>query len=176
VSLSQTSAKSKLITQGEHAVSDDTDLVISTLLGSCVACCLWDEDAKAGGMNHLLLAGERVGSGNGYDMAGVAEMEQLINGIIKLGGRRERLRAKIFGGANMLGASTGIGATNVRFAEEFLSQENIECVNASVGGSSARAIKFWPSTGRVSMRMVTEAVKEEAPKVKPPQGNDMELF
>jgi len=170
------SAKSKLITQGDHAVSDEPDLIISTLLGSCVACCLWDEDAQAGGMNHLLLAGERVGSGSGYDMAGVADMEQLINGIIKLGGRRDRLRAKLFGGAKMLGTSTGIGATNIKFAEEFLRQENIECVNASVGGSSARAIKFWPSSGRVSMRLVTEAVPEEATPPKPPAGNEMELF
>ncbi len=176
MSLSSLSRKSMLITQGEHAVSDAPDMVISTLLGSCVACCLWDEEAQAGGMNHLLLAGERVGSGGAYDMAGVAEMEQLINGIIKLGGRRDRLRAKIFGGAKMLDASTGIGETNIKFAEDFLSQEKIDCVNASVGGSSARAIKFWPSTGRVNMRLVTEAVPEPGLSAPVPKGNDMELF
>ena len=166
-----------LITQGEYAVSDRPDAVINTLLGSCVACCLWDPDANVGGMNHLLLAGERVGTDAGYDMAGVAEMECLINSIIKLGGRRDNLQAKVFGGAQMLGTGGKIGNANAQFAFDYLEQENIPCQNSSVGGSSARALRFWASTGQVKMRLVAKPVEEApVPEKREPAGNDMELF
>ena len=128
-------------------------------------------------MNHLLLAGERIGTGSGYDVAGVAEMECLINGIIKLGGRRDRLKAKVFGGARMLDCPTAIGETNARFAFDFLKQEGIECVNHSVGGQAARALRFWPATGRVSMRFVKDSsVDIPRPQTAPRGGNDLELF
>ncbi len=166
-----------LITQGEFAVSDKKETRINTLLGSCVACCLWDPVAQVGGMNHLLLAGERIGSDAGYDMAGVAEMECLINGIIKLGGRRENLQAKIFGGASMVQGLSSIGQVNAQFAKDYLAQENIPCQNESVGGNSARALRFWATSGRVSMRVVNNHVEEPAPVPKAePAGNDMELF
>lgn len=172
-----TPSTAHLITQGEFAVSDNADLMITTLLGSCVACCLWDETARVGGMNHLLLAGDRVGDGSGYDVAGVAEMEFLINGIVKLGGRRDHLKAKVFGGSSMIDTRTSIGETNAQFAFDFLQQEKIECLNSSVGGTSARALRFWPVTGRVNMRFVAEAPPEPAPTPQTaPTGNDMELF
>ena len=174
--LGQTSHR-QLITQGQFAAAADEVTVIQTLLGSCVSVCLWDDMAGAGGMNHLLLAGEQVGSGTGYDMAGVAEMECLINGIIKLGGRRDRLKAKVFGGAKMLDCPTSIGDGNACFAFEFLKQESIPCINSSVGGQAARALRFWPGTGRVILRFVKEVpIEVRAPKVAPPKGNDLELF
>ncbi|THH38583.1 chemotaxis protein CheD [Aliishimia ponticola] len=171
--------QTKLIVQGEHAITDDPDTIISTLLGSCVACCLWDDTVGVGGMNHLLLAGQKIGSGSGYDMAGVAEMEVLINAIIKNGGRRENLKAKVFGGAQMLETATQIGEDNARFAFDFLKQENIACINSSVGGTSARALRFWGATGRVNMRLLTETPPEPVAPPKPaaaPVGNDLELF
>jgi chemotaxis protein CheD len=172
-----------LITQGEYAVADRPDMVIRTLLGSCVACCIWDDEAGVGGMNHLLLAGELGGDSVGYDLAGVAEMEYLINGIIKLGGRRDRLKAKVFGGSKMLEGLGRIGEKNARFAFDYLSQEAIPCLNSSVGGTDARALRFWPGTGRVTMRMVTQqearsvaAVPPPPPPRAQPAGNDLELF
>lgn len=166
-----------LITQGEYAVSEGEETIINTLLGSCIACCLWDPTAKVGGMNHLLLAGERVGTSAGYDMAGVAEMECLINSIIKLGGRRENLQSKVFGGAQMLDAHSKIGENNAQFAFDYLKQENIPCQNSSVGGRVARALRFWPATGRVTLRMVNKPVEEVKPPIKAVNtGNDMELF
>lgn len=169
--------KNRLITQGQFAASADADAVIQTLLGSCVSVCLWDDSVGAGGMNHLLLAGERIGNGSGYDVAGVAEMECLINGIIKLGGRRDRLKAKVFGGAKMLDCPTAIGDNNARFAFDYLKQEGIPCVNSSVGGQAARALRFWPVTGRAIMRLVREAPAEIRPsRNAPPTGNDLELF
>lgn len=169
--------RNTLITQGQFAASADPTSVIQTLLGSCVSVCLWDDIAGAGGMNHLLLAGERIGNRSGYDMAGVAEMECLINGIIKIGGRRERLKAKVFGGARMLDCSTAIGDANARFAFDYLEQERIACINSSIGGQAARALRFWPASGRVIMRFVKEApVEAPAAKVAATGGNDLELF
>ncbi len=167
----------KLITQGEHAVSDDKELVISTLLGSCVSVCLWDDLAGVGGMNHLLLAGKRLGNGAGYDVSGVADMEVLINEIGRLGGMRHRLKAKVFGGSKMLEHSSDIGHQNTRFAFNFLQQENIPCQSSSVGGNAARAIRFWPTTGRVNMRLAADA-PEEAPNSQASSftGNNLELF
>jgi chemotaxis protein CheD len=166
-----------LITQGEFAVSEEPDLVISTLLGSCVACCLWDDTAGIGGMNHLLLGGELKGASAGYDLAGVAEMECLINEIIKRGGRRAHLKAKIFGGAKMLSNLGRIGENNAQFAHDYLKQEGIPCLNSSVGGTSARAVRFWGATGRAIMRLVANEV-DEKPVLTPAQaaGNEMELF
>lgn len=170
--------KCQLITRGQFVASAETDMVIQTLLGSCVSVCLWDEPSGVGGMNHLLLAGERRENGSGHDVAGVAEMECLINGIIKLGGQRERLQAKVFGGAKMLDCRTAIGDNNARFAFEFLRRERIPCVNSSVGGKSARAVRFWPVTGRVIMRFVRDApVDARLPKITPQfGGNGLELY
>lgn len=166
-----------LITQGEFAISDDPDLGINTLLGSCVACCLWDEVAGIGGMNHLLLGGEIKGAPAGYDLAGVAEMECLINEIVKHGGRRDNLQAKVFGGAKMLAGLGKIGEKNAQFAFDYLKQEGIPCRNAHVGGTSARALRFWGATGRATMRLVNRQVDEVVPVIAPETaGNDMELF
>ena len=88
------------IVQGEFFVSDDPNVVISTLLGSCVAACLHDPLAGIGGMNHFLLPGQLDHDGNGAaERLGVHLMELLVNGLLKLGAGRDRLQAKIFGGA-----------------------------------------------------------------------------
>ncbi|MFK7876063.1 MAG: chemotaxis protein CheD [Paracoccaceae bacterium] len=169
-------AKTTLITQGQQAVSKDPDEIITTLLGSCVSCCLWDDVAGIGGMNHMLLGGVASTRISGYDVAGVADMELLINGLIKLGASKSNLQAKLFGGSQMIASKNAIGQKNVEFTMSFLKEENIPCVNSSVGGTSARSLKFWPTTGRVSMRLVTDRAPEVV--VKPPvqAGNDMELF
>lgn len=134
------------ITQGGFAASASEDVVISTLLGSCVSVCLWDETAKVGGMNHMLLAVSETKSGT-CNLAGLNAMEILINDIIKLGGRRNHLNAKVFGGARMLASQTEIGESNATFALEFLQSEGIPCLGKSIGGASARNLKFWPATG-----------------------------
>lgn len=163
-----------LITQGEHAVGASENTVISTLLGSCVAVCLWDEQAKAGGMNHMLLAVSETQSGI-CNLSGINAMEVLINDIIKLGGSRGNLKAKVFGGAQMISGLSDVGQSNAAFALEFLENEGIDCVGQSVGGNSARNLKFWPGTGRALQRL-TQTKVEEKPVAAAPEGNDMELF
>lgn len=170
----------RLITQGEFAVGGPRDEIIRTLLGSCVSCCLWDGEQKVGGMNHLLLGGYRMNGANFNNLMGVTEMERLINEILKRGGRKDRLQAKIFGGANMLSGKTDIGQQNVDFVLEFLGQERIPCINQSTGGTQARIIKFWPTTGRVSMRLTQQADPDHVTTPPVPSasssGASLELF
>ncbi|MEM8577214.1 MAG: chemotaxis protein CheD [Pseudomonadota bacterium] len=147
------------ITQGEHAVSAEADVTITTLLGSCVACCIWDPVAGLGGMNHMLLA--RTGfTGRLSNRSGVAEMETLINEIVERGGVRTRLRAKAFGGAHMVSGLSDIGPQNAAFALDYLAQEGIFCEASSLGGLSARLVRFWPATGRVQQKRTSDVPRD----------------
>ncbi len=164
-----------VITQGEYHASNRVDDSISTLLGSCIACCLWDPAAAVGGMNHILLA-SRTRNMAQCDLAGVNAMELLINAILKLGGRRERLLAKVFGGAQMIDGLSEIGPANCLFAETFLEAENIPCVSKSLGGDLARQVLFTPTTGAVRVKAHPKVTAEPRGKTVLPKGNGLELF
>ena len=163
------------ITQGEHLASADSEVTISTLLGSCVACCIWDPIASVGGMNHILLATTSRNNAS-CDMAGVNAMELLINDLLKLGARRDRLMAKAFGGAQMIDGLSNIGQANCTFATQFLETENIECVSSSLGGNAARHIIFTPASGAVRVKIQRNIAPEPAAPVVQVKGNDLELF
>ena len=102
------------IVQGEHHVTGDAGVTLTTVLGSCVAACLFDPIRGVGGMNHFLLAESGAG-GESAMRYGAYAMEVLINDLMKLGASRERLRAKVFGGAKMMSALNDIGAGNAAF-------------------------------------------------------------
>jgi chemotaxis protein CheD len=164
--------KSVYITQGEQAVGSADDMVISTILGSCVSICLWDPVAGVGGMNHLLLP-DAVSAGSSVS-AGAVDMDILINKMMPMGAVRPRLRGKLYGGSAMLSTRTDIGARNAAFGREYLKNEGIPIDEENTGGKNARRLKFWPSTGKVELRIV-----EEAPDLAPartPKKNDVELF
>ena len=163
------------ITQGEYATGNDPSAVISTLLGSCVSCCLWDSEAGVGGMNHILLARSKSDDPL-QNSSGVNAMEILINALIKLGANRKNLAAKAFGGAQMVSGLSDIGAQNAEFTVNFLAQEGIPLVTQSFGGQQARNLKFWPASGRVIQKLTDSEVRvvELAPAVQP--GHDVELF
>lgn len=164
------------ITQGERAVSDKENQVISTILGSCVSCCLWDPVAKVGGMNHMLLTVSTRSTGV-CNLAGINAMELLINDILKMGGARERLRAKAFGGARMVAGLSDIGRLNAEFTLDFLEKERIVCEGHSLGGETARHIMFWPASGRALQKVrADEVLHEELPPPAQEAGNDLELF
>src|SRR3954470_18021900 len=116
------------IVQGENAIVVEPDVVIATLLGSCVAACLYDPVAKVGGMNHFLLgepsADHRVSAGD-MQRYGVHAMELLINGMMARGAMRHRLRAHIYGGGNIVSGLGGIGTANAAFAQRFMADEGI---------------------------------------------------
>lgn len=164
------------ITQGEHAVGNASEQVISTILGSCVSCCLWDPVAGVGGMNHMLLT-VTSGDAQGCNLVGINAMELLINDILKLGGHRSRLRAKAFGGARMVAGLSDIGKLNSQFTLEFLQKEGIPCDSRSLGGENARHILFWPATGRAQQKIRADKIIDNELPVHPANsGNDLELF
>ncbi|MGZ2258014.1 chemotaxis protein CheD [Roseobacter sp. A03A-229] len=165
------------ITQGEQAVGSDPDMVITTLLGSCVSCCLWDPDAGVGGMNHMLLTSSTADDG-ASQLIGINAMELLINDILKEGGDRRNLRAKAFGGARMVAGLSEIGQQNSTFILNFLEKEGITCESHSLGGETARHLMFWPASGRVMQKMRKDAPTETVSQVRAPTcaGNGLELF
>lgn len=134
------------VIQGEYRISSAPTEVLSTVLGSCVAVCLTDPEARVGGMNHFLLP-ERAGKEGENVRYGAYSMELLINGLLKRGARKTRLTAKLFGGANMLSQLRDIGASNVRFAKEFLQNEAIPLASESTGGHRRGASAFGRRTG-----------------------------
>lgn len=151
------------VLQGEHKVSGAKEVLFSTILGSCVAVCLWDEGAGLGGMNHFLLPFGPKAAAASPERYGVHAMEVLINALLKTGARRNRLQAKLFGGARMSAALSDIGLSNARFAREFLATEDIPCLAESLGGNSARRVLFRPSTGQARQLLVADAVVESPP-------------
>lgn len=144
------------LVQGEYAVSADANVALTTILGSCVAACMRDPRAGVGGMNHFLLPGALVGKADGVER-GVHAMELLINSLLQAGARRDRLEAKIFGGARMMKNLSDIGAKNASFATDFLRQEGIPIIGGSTGGELARRIRFWPATGKAQQRIMGQS-------------------
>ena len=163
------------IIQGEFKVSDDSQVVLTTLLGSCVAACIRDPLAGIGGMNHFLLPGDS-GSARAEQM-GVHLMELLLNGLMRQGAHRDRLEAKLFGGARMMAGLSDIGAKNAEFARRFLSYEGVKLVGGDCGGVQGRRIQFSPTTGRVLQSYMAQVVEPAPPKplVRPSLG-DVDLF
>lgn len=128
---------------------------VVTCLGSCVAACIRDRVAGVGGMNHFMLP---VRAGSPDDPVSAAArygnhaMECLINEILRLGGRRENLEAKVFGGARVLAIQTDIGGRNVAFARAYLALEGVPLVAQDVGGERPRKVMFFPQLGLVRVR------------------------
>lgn len=133
---------------------------ISTLLGSCVAVCLFDPDLRLMGMNHFLLPHvKRTIDTGDANLAGMASMECLVNAMMKLGAKKSRLQAKAFGGARVLNTSFGLapGERNIRFAKEWLAAERIPLHAMDLGGGRARKIIGDPSTGEVHCRHIAQS-------------------
>jgi len=166
------------IVQGEFQVSDDPNVVVSTLLGSCVAACVRDPVAGVGGMNHFLLPGEdECDRSREAERYGGYLMELLINGLMQKGARRDRLEAKLFGGARMMRGLSDVGAKNAEFAERYLQYEGIHLVAKDLGGRRGRRLQYWPVSGRARQSYV--AVGVEVDSVMPPKSRsygDVELF
>lgn len=162
------------VIQGEHGISDQPDLVLTTVLGSCVAACLHDPVRQIGGMNHFLLP-------DGPDTRDIryasAAMEQLVNSLLKMGGRRDRMVAKLFGGARMIKGLPDIGHRNGEAALAFLRGEGISVSAHSLGGSQARRVRFWPATGRAQQLLLVDTRDIAISQPPPPTGSgSIELF
>jgi chemotaxis protein CheD len=180
-------AKRLHVVQGEYAVSDDPDVMMGTILGSCVAACVCDPVAGVGGMNHFLLPGDQEGAarGGGHQALryGVQSMELLLNALYRMGARRERLEVKLFGGARVIDGLSDVGQQNAAFAERFLKAEGIALRGGSLRGEQARRVQFWPVSGRVRQMALIDPGRQvfEAERAKPvpavaADDGDLELF
>lgn len=110
-------------------------------------------------------------------MNGINAMELLINALLKRGAQRHRLVAKAFGGASMVNGLSDIGASNGEFTLRYLSREGISCVSHSLGGTLARQLIFWPSTGVVRQKLINAGPPpDERPCTAIPVGNGVELL
>lgn len=155
-----------VIDPGEYYASRRPE-VISTLLGSCVAACLFDPVNRVFGMNHFLLAYRHhahnrpiIESDEGR--YGMYAMELLINDMMKLGASRSQLQAKCFGGANVLKLREDkenretVGDVNVQFIKAFLDSESIPVVSACLGGIHGRNVHFVGTDYSVFVRKIAD--------------------
>lgn len=136
----------------------DRDMVLVTVLGSCVAACLRDPSARVGGMNHFMLPD---GDARADEPAryGSHAMELLINELLKLGARRDRLEAKVFGGGNVLQGFTQspVGTRNAEFIRRYLGAERVRIVAEDLGGIHPRKVGFFPVDGRAFVKRLPHA-------------------
>lgn len=134
---------------GDCFVTDKPDEVAATVLGSCISACIRDPIVQVGGMNHFLLPGNTKEQDT--MRFGAFAMEQLINAILKRGGRRERLEVKLFGGGNVIASSALIGTKNIEFVHEYLAMEEITIAGEDVGGTWPRKVRYWPALGKAQV-------------------------
>ncbi|KWR88972.1 chemoreceptor glutamine deamidase CheD [Cupriavidus sp. IDO] len=140
------------------------DVVLTTVLGSCVAACIRDEKAGVGGMNHFMLPDDEGSSGERVDRMlsasmryGCYALEVLINELLKMGARRERLEAKVFGGGAVLANMTtlNIGDRNADFVLRYLKTEEIRVAAQDLRGPHARRVSYFPVSGLALVRRLT---------------------
>lgn len=171
---------------GEYFVSEE-NLLIVTVLGSCIAACIWDGHAQVGGMNHFMLP-DGDGDGDGAGRYGSYAMELLINEMMKKGARRESMQAKIFGGAQVMHSFTtmNVGERNTRFVLDYLHMERIPVVSQDVLDIYPRKVCYFPQTGKAMVKRLAHAHPETlaaeerrgsaAAAVKVTSGGSVDLF
>jgi chemotaxis protein CheD len=180
------------ILPGEYYVTRN-DEFIATVLGSCVAACVYDPLARIGGMNHFMLptgGDHEVDSWRSADPSastryGNFAMEHLINDVLKHGGARQRLQVKVFGGGRVLAQMTDVGKRNIAFVEDYIQTEGLNVTARDLGDVYPRKVVFHPLTGKVMVKkLITmhnstvterEAAYLQELKSRPVSG-DVELF
>lgn len=147
------------ISPGEYYFTDD-DMVIVTVLGSCISACIRDTRLGIGGMNHFMLpmsaAADKDSPVSESMRYGSYAMEVLINQLIRNGAKRETMEAKIFGGANVIQSfsSSNVGERNAKFVKEFLDNEGIKVTGEDLLDDYPRKVYFFPKTGKVLLKKI----------------------
>ena len=137
------------------------DMLIVTVLGSCVAACIRDRISGIGGMNHFMLpdGGNDADSPISASMRyGTYAMEILINDLLKAGARRENLEAKVFGGGAVLRGfvAINVGERNAQFVRQYLRAENIRIIAEDLNDIHPRKVYFFPRTGKVLVKKLKQ--------------------
>ena len=145
------------ISPGEYYFTDK-DMVIVTVLGSCVSACIRDNISGIGGMNHFMLpdsaAADKDSPVSESMRYGTYAMEVLINQLLRNGARRENLEAKIFGGGNVLKSFTtmNVGDRNAMFVRKFLKEERIRVTGEDLLDIYPRKVYYFPKSGKVLVK------------------------
>ncbi len=143
---------------GDYFVTNEKNIMLSTLLGSCVSVCLKDKISGIVGINHFMLPAsvkkeELIISDDAR--YGMYAMEKMINEMMKLGARRSSLQAKVFGGGAVLGTKiNNVSKSNISFAMDYLKMEDIPILSYDVGGKVGRKLYFIPETFAVFVKKV----------------------
>ncbi|MBF0141123.1 MAG: chemotaxis protein CheD [Magnetococcales bacterium] len=132
----------------------DGDYIITTVLGSCIAVCLWDRVKKRGGMNHYKLP---LWNGDGLPSPkfGNIAIEKLIENLVGFGCTQRNLIAKVFGGAAVIQSSSGllnVGERNIEVARDYLAQARIPIAASDIGGTQSRKVIFNTADGSILMK------------------------
>ena len=134
----------------------ETPMVITTIIGSCVAVCLWDSRVRIGGMNHFMLpqvAGNAVKSPRFGNIA----MQELLDKMVAAGARLPFLEARVFGGSCMftqMQSSHHLGQKNIHLALDFLSLRGVDIVQTDVGGDRGRKLRFHTDEGKAWLNLI----------------------
>ena len=177
------------ILPGEYYFTNK-DMLIVTVLGSCVSACIRDRVTGLGGMNHFMLpdgggdAGSPVSASMRY---GTFAMEILINDLLKAGARLENLEAKVFGGGAVLRGFTAmnVGERNAAFVLQFLKTERIPVLAEDLNDIHPRKVYFFPKTGKVLVKKLMQTQNDTlarreldyAKRLKvEPVGGEIDLF
>ena len=145
----------------------DSEKPMATLLGSCVAVCLFDPLLKIGGINHFMLPemGRRKNGEIDSLLSGNFAMETLLNALLVKGAKKVRLQAKAFGGGTIIdtdGGTPSIGLRNANFAKEWLAREGIALCSSDFLGPWSRKVVFLPFNGEAfCKRLVTTMANSE---------------
>lgn len=146
------------IYSGEYFVTKEQNIVITTLLGSCIAVCMKDSFSSVAGINHYLLpdSKHRLKEVRKNDSRyGINAMQLMIEGMIKLGASRSSLQAKVFGGGQAGDDLNNVSKSNIEFVFNYLNQENIPVLAQDVGGRIGRKIFFFPSDFKVLLKRIS---------------------
>ena len=176
------------ILPGEFYVTKENERV-ETVLGSCISACVRDPIAGVGGMNHFMLPVDKNKKGNSElsdaNRYGNYAMENLVNSLLSLGAKRERLEFKLFGGGRIMSSMTNVGWYNIGFAFDYIYTEGFKIVSQDIGDIYPRKVLYYPTSGRVRVRrlnaMHNQSLADEENRYinkiesKPVEG-DVELF
>ena len=163
------------------------EVIVSTVLGSCVSACIRDPERGIGGMNHFMLPSQSSHSAQEDAAAaryGLAAMEQLINAVLKLGGRRGKLEVKLTGGGRMFANRMDIGQRNAEFALDFVANEGLRLISHDLGGENPRRVLYYPASGRlrvqkmpvIESRRVEAEERQLVDRLREPEAGSVELF
>lgn len=137
------------------------DMLIVTVLGSCVSACIRDRVTGVGGMNHFMLPDSGADADSPISASaryGTYAMEILINDLLKSGAKRENLEAKVFGGGAVLRgfSSLNVGERNAQFVRDFLKVENIRVIAEDLNDIHPRKVYYFPRTGKVLVKKLKQ--------------------